>query len=111
MGKRLEGKTVLITGASSGIGRSTAKMFASASPQDLKLIISARRIENLQQLTEEIRTEFGEGVKILPVKLDVSKAADISDLVRNLPDEFRDIDILVNNALVFLETFVHDPSL
>ncbi|TQB74638.1 hypothetical protein MPDQ_004488 [Monascus purpureus] len=96
--KRLEGKTIVITGASSGIGKSTAKEFARTSPKNLKLILAARRIDSLKQLAEEIKEEVGEGVKVLPVKLDVSNPADIKNFVPSLPAEFQDIDVLVNNA-------------
>ncbi|KAI5198969.1 NAD(P)-binding protein [Aureobasidium subglaciale] len=98
MSKRLEGKTVVVTGASSGIGKSTAIEFARTSPKDLKLIVTARRLEALQQLKEEINKEVGDGVKVLPVKLDVSNPEEVRSFVGNLPEEFRDIDVLVNNA-------------
>ncbi|KAG9554216.1 NAD(P)-binding protein, partial [Aureobasidium melanogenum] len=98
MGKRLEGKTVVITGASSGIGKSTALEFARTSPKNLKLVVTARRLEALQQLKEDINKEVGEGVKVLPVKLDVSNPEEVKNFVGNLPEEFRDINVLVNNA-------------
>jgi 3-hydroxy acid dehydrogenase/malonic semialdehyde reductase len=98
MGKRLEGKTVLITGASSGIGKSTAQEFARTSPKNLKLILTARRIESLKELAAEITKEVGEGVQVLPVQLDVSKAGEVASLIPNLPKEFQEIDVLVNNA-------------
>jgi len=59
---------------------------------------AARRIDSLKQLAEDIRGEVGEGVKVLPYKLDVSKPAEVRGFVAALPEEFRDIDILVNNA-------------
>ncbi|KAH0324984.1 NAD(P)-binding protein, partial [Aureobasidium melanogenum] len=102
MGKRLEGKTVVITGASSGIGKSTALEFARTSPKNLKLVVTARRLEALQQLKEDINKEVGEGVKVLPVKLDVSNPEEVKNFVGNLPEEFRDINVLVNNAWVYL---------
>lgn len=100
--KRLEGKTVLITGASSGIGRSTAKEFARSSPKNLRLILTARRLEKLHELAQEIREEVGEGVKVHTVKLDVSQPEEVSRLVDGLPEEFRSVDILVNNAYELL---------
>lgn len=98
MGKRLEGKTILITGASSGIGKSTAMEFARTSPNNLKLILTARRFDSLLKVGEEIKSEVGEGVKVLPYQLDVSKPEEITKFVASLPEEFREVDVLVNNA-------------
>src|ERR1700753_3135051 len=102
MSKRLGGKTILITGASSGIGRSTAFEFARTSPAHLKLILAARRLESLEQIKVEIEKEVGSGVKVLPVKLDVGNPEEVRNFVKSLPTEFRDIDVLVNNAYVFV---------
>lgn len=96
--KRLAGKTVLITGASSGIGRSTALEFARTGSQGLRLILAARRLDSLRQLADQITAEAGRGVEILAVRLDVSKPDEVRDFVGNLPEEWRDIHILVNNA-------------
>lgn len=98
VGKRLEGKTIVITGASSGIGRSTAFEFARTAPKDLKLILTARRIDILKKIAEDIKQEVGDGVKVLPVKLDVSNQQEVKGFVGDLPAEFKEIDILVNNA-------------
>ncbi|EMF16113.1 NAD(P)-binding protein [Sphaerulina musiva SO2202] len=97
-GRRLEGKTIVITGASSGIGKATAQEFARTSPKNLKIILTARRIDALKQLAAEITKEVGDGVQILPVQLDVSKPEEVKSFIPNLPSEFRDIDVLVNNA-------------
>ncbi|KAK7958102.1 hypothetical protein PG988_012950 [Apiospora saccharicola] len=96
--KRLEGKTIVITGASSGIGRSTAFEFARTAPKNLKLILTARRIDSLKEIAAEITKEVGDGVKVLPVQLDVSKPEEIRGFVEGLPAEFKEIDVLVNNA-------------
>jgi 3-hydroxy acid dehydrogenase / malonic semialdehyde reductase len=95
---RLLGKTILITGASSGIGRSTALHFARASPSKLQLILTARRLDRLQQLSREIQDEVGSGVRVLARQLDVSKPEQVRDLLASLPEEFRGVDVLVNNA-------------
>ncbi|KAL8692692.1 MAG: hypothetical protein Q9218_002341 [Villophora microphyllina] len=98
MGKRLEGKTIVITGASSGIGRSTALEFARTSPKNLKLILTARRLDSLKTLAEDIKKEVGSAVQVLPLRLDVSKPDEVRGFVGSLPAEFKDIDVLVNNA-------------
>ncbi|KAK1755992.1 NADP-dependent 3-hydroxy acid dehydrogenase [Echria macrotheca] len=98
--KRLAGKTILITGASSGIGRSTAFEFARAQPNDLRLILTARRVEALREIAAEIKESVGEGVKVLPVQLDVSKAEEVRGFVEGLGEEWRGVDVLVNNAKV-----------
>ena len=96
--KRLEGKTILITGASSGIGKATAFEFARTSPKNLKLVLTARRIDSLRQIAEDIVKEVGDGVKVHPVQLDVSKPEEVRAFVSKLPAEFSEIDVLVNNA-------------
>jgi 3-hydroxy acid dehydrogenase/malonic semialdehyde reductase len=102
MSKRLEGKTIVITGASSGIGKSTAIEFARTAPKNLKLILTARRIDTLKEVAAQITKEVGDGVKVLPFKLDVSNPSEVRGFVGNLPEEWRDIDVLVNNAYVLL---------
>lgn len=96
--KRLAGKTIVITGASSGIGRSCAFEFARTAPDDLRLVLTARRLDVLEEVAEKIRESVGEGVKILPVQLDVSDPDQVRTFVQRLPEEWRDINVLVNNA-------------
>lgn len=107
--QRLKGKTILITGASSGIGRSVSFEFARASPSDLRLILTARRVEQLKKVALEITEEVGTGVKILPVRLDVSQPDEVRSFVLGLPEEWRDIDVLVNNAYAISPILI--PSL
>lgn len=96
--KRLAGKTILVTGASSGIGKSTALEFARTQP-DLKLILTARREDALQEVKKEIE-QVAKGIKVHVVKLDVSSVEEIGQFVGKLPEEFKEIDVLVNNACV-----------
>lgn len=97
--KRLQDKTVLITGASSGIGRSCAFEFARTAPANgLRLILTARRVDSLRQIAADIEKETAGGVKVLPVKLDVSSPEEVRGLVPGLPAEWKEVDVLVNNA-------------
>lgn len=89
----LKNKTVLITGATSGIGRATAFAFAR---QGAHLIIAARRSQLLQDVAEAIRKSSG--VPVLAMTLDVRDRSAVEQGIRNLPAEFKKIDILVNNA-------------
>ena len=75
--------------------------FARTSPKSLRLILTARRIDTLKEIAEEIKKEVGSGVKVLPVKLDVSNPSEVKGFVDSLPAEFKEIDVLVNNAQVF----------
>jgi 3-hydroxy acid dehydrogenase/malonic semialdehyde reductase len=97
MSARLTGKTVLITGASSGIGRATAFEFSRTAPE-IKLILTARRIDTLREIAAELEKESAGKTKVLPVQFDVSKPAEVREFVGKLPEEWRDIDVLVNNA-------------
>ena len=72
--------------------------FARTSPKSLKLILTARRIDTLKEIAEEIKNEVGSGVQVLPVKLDVSNPSEVKGFVDSLPAQFREIDVLVNNA-------------
>lgn len=72
--------------------------FARTSPKSLKLILTARRIDTLKEIAEEIKTEVGSGVQVLPMKLDVSNPSEVKGFVNSLPADFREIDVLVNNA-------------
>lgn len=93
MENRLKGKLVFITGASSGIGRATAIMYAK---QGANLIVSSRRIEVLEELKALIEKEYK--VNVYPLMMDVSKYEVVKQAIDSLPSELKKIDILVNNA-------------
>lgn len=89
----LKNKTVLITGASSGIGAATARAFAEAGS---KLILSARREDKLAQLKSELENNFNSEVDIYA--LDVQDLSSVKDFYKKVSEKTEDIDILVNNA-------------
>ncbi len=89
----LNGKIVFITGASSGIGKSCAYAFAA---KGANLIISSRRLELIEKVSEDIRSKYG--VKVHTFNLDVRNKEHVDKTVANLPDEWKAIDILINNA-------------
>lgn len=97
----LQGKVVLISGASSGFGADAARLFAR---EGARVVLSARRVERLEQLAEEIRSAGGQA---LVVPADVARQADLERLVRTTLETWGQIDILFNNAgfgrLDFLE--------
>lgn len=86
-------KTVLITGATSGIGEATARAFAS---EGFAVIITGRRAERLQQLKAELRQEYN--AEVCVASFDVRDEAMCNAALEALPERFADIDILVNNA-------------
>ena len=88
----LKGRVAVISGASSGLGKQMAKAFAN---QGADLVILARRIERLEELKNELSST---GVKIIPIKCDVTSTEDINNAVELTEKEFGKVDILVNCA-------------
>jgi short-subunit dehydrogenase len=88
----LNGKVVLITGASSGFGEEAARLFAK---EGCRVVLAARRLERLQALADDIQGSGGEAVAI-PV--DVNESAEINLMVQTVLDLYGQIDILFNNA-------------
>jgi NADP-dependent 3-hydroxy acid dehydrogenase YdfG len=86
-------KTVLITGATSGIGEASAIKFAEAA---CRLIITGRRKERLDELTEHLVQEYG--IEVLPLCFDVRENKEVQKYLGNLPAEWNKVDILINNA-------------
>ncbi|QDP38950.1 SDR family oxidoreductase [Radiobacillus deserti] len=88
----LKGKTVIITGASSGIGEETARLLAS---QGAHIVIGARRIERLESLASEIRTGGG---SVTYQRLDVTELRQMQDIIQLAQNHFGQVDAIVNNA-------------
>jgi len=84
---------VLITGATSGIGKACAQKFAAAKHD---LIITGRRKERLQQLQTELEAAYG--IKVLPLCFDVQDKTAVFASLTNLSSEWQAIAILINNA-------------
>ncbi len=89
MAYTLTGKTVFITGASSGIGEACARAFAQAGA---RLLLCARRLERVRALASEL------GAPSHIFALDVRDQAAVAQAIAALPEDWRAIDILVNNA-------------
>jgi serine 3-dehydrogenase len=92
MGFTIQG-TVLITGASAGIGAACARAFAAAGA---RLILCARRTDRLRALAEELKAAHGTETCLL--ELDVRDVGVATRLIEDLPPQWRDVDVLVNNA-------------
>ena len=90
---RLRGSVVMVTGASSGIGRSCAVEFARA---EAKLILSARRSDILEDLATQLDRDFKCETHLLP--LDVRDRDAVAVAISQLPSRWQSIDVLVNNA-------------
>lgn len=93
---RLQNRTILITGASSGIGKATAEEFVSqVRGGPINLILAARRLDTLNTIKSDLESK---GASVHAVKLDVAKLEDIQSVVANLPEKFKKVDCLLNNA-------------
>ena len=85
-------KVVVITGASSGIGASTATLLARHGAQ---VVLAARRKDRLDAAVQEISAAGGQAIS---VAVDVTKRAEVEALIRAAVDSFGRVDVLVNNA-------------
>ena len=92
MGNNIEGKVVVITGASSGLGEATARML---SAQGAVVVLGARRVDRIEALAKELSDAGG---RALALQTDVTRAADLQRLVDAAVEKFGRIDVLVNNA-------------
>lgn len=90
---KLINKNVFITGASSGIGKACAEEFAC---EGSNLILCARRLTRLKTLKKSLEKKYK--IKVLIFELDVKKKKDVERVIRHLPKEWKNIDVLLNNA-------------
>jgi len=89
----LKGKVACVTGASAGIGKACAESLATVG---CDLILVARRVEKVEELADFLSSKYG--VNCHCGQLDVRVEKDVKEFFASLPDGFKDIDVLVNNA-------------
>jgi NADP-dependent 3-hydroxy acid dehydrogenase YdfG len=86
-------KTVLITGATSGIGRACADIFAK---NNYRIIITGRRKERLNEIADKLQSDYA--ADVLTLNFDVRHRAEVEQNLGSLSDDWKQIDILINNA-------------
>ena len=84
-------QTAFITGATSGIGKATAELFAK---NNIRLILCGRRAERLKDLQKEL----SKVTDVTTLQFDVSKRDEVETAIKSIPENFKHIDILINNA-------------
>jgi NADP-dependent 3-hydroxy acid dehydrogenase YdfG len=92
MSNNIEGKVVVITGASSGLGEATARMLCA---QGATVVLGARRLDRIRALADELVRAGGQA---LALETDVTRAADVQRLVDGAVERFGRVDVIVNNA-------------
>ena len=102
---RLDGKTALVTGASRGIGEATAKKLAA---QGARVVLAARSVDRLEALAGEIAEAGGEAATLA---LDLSAPETVPEAIGGLPEEWREIDVVVNNAGITADNLLARMSL
>lgn len=98
-------KTVFITGATSGFGEACAHTFAG---NQYNLILNARRIERLEKLQQLLKDKYNTASQLLP--FDVQDQQSVFNAINNLPDEWKNIDVLINNAGLALGRDLFDEA-
>ena len=84
---------VLITGATAGIGRATAEVFAA---NGFRVIATGRREDRLGEMKNDFNEKYGNDIQVLT--FDVRNSAEVKTAIENLPEAWRNVDILINNA-------------
>ena len=102
----LKNKTIIITGASSGIGKACAEEFAR---RGANLVLGARQYVTLCEITQDLEKRYG--IKAVAVQCDVSKEADCEHLIKQALLTFNRIDVLINNAGISMRALFKDLDL
>ncbi|HUP41979.1 MAG TPA: 3-oxoacyl-[acyl-carrier-protein] reductase [Thermoanaerobaculia bacterium] len=102
---RLDGKTALVTGASRGIGEGVARTLAA---QGARVVVAARSAERLEKLAAEIATAGGEARALA---LDLGDPTAVPAALAALPEDWREVDVLVNNAGITADNLLARMSL
>jgi NAD(P)-dependent dehydrogenase (short-subunit alcohol dehydrogenase family) len=105
MGKQLLGRVAIVTGASSGIGRGIAEVFAS---EGAKMVLVARRAELLEEVAAGIKAKGGQA---LALPADLTKETEIVELFRKSVQTYGRLDVLVNNAGIATHRNTEDISI
>jgi NADP-dependent 3-hydroxy acid dehydrogenase YdfG len=92
MSNNIEGKVVVITGASSGLGEATARLL---SAQGASVVLGARRVDRIHSLADELTSNGG---KVIAVTTDVIKRDQVKRLVDAAVQTYGHIDVMINNA-------------
>ncbi|SEA10713.1 NADP-dependent 3-hydroxy acid dehydrogenase YdfG [Arachidicoccus rhizosphaerae] len=100
-----DSKIILVTGATAGFGKAIAETFAA---KGWDVIITGRRQERLKELAQKLTG--GYGVRVLPLHFDVRDKVAVNEQLGQLPDNWREIDVLVNNAGLALGRDLFDQA-
>jgi dehydrogenase/reductase SDR family member 7B len=101
----MQGKTVIITGASSGIGEACAYAFAH---KGAKIVLAARNLDKLRHIEQKLQSQ---SVKVLAIKCDVRNEEDCRNLIQDTVNYFGRIDVLINNAGISMRALFKDVDL
>lgn len=101
----MKDRVVLITGASSGIGKACAKYFAQ---QGCKIVVAARNKEQLQSVADELKATYGH---CIAVPADVAVESDCKRLIESTIDAYGKIDVLINNAGISMRALFNDVTM
>lgn len=104
-GDRVRGKVTIITGASGGIGREVARIFARSGA---RLVLAARNVAVLEELKQELERE---GADVLVVPTDVTSEAEVNNLMERARTAFHGLDIVICSAGVYVRRAVRDLPL